>query len=379
MTPMRAVIPILAVIVLATACGSRTKTLHGPDAQALRACVDRWNQGNMRGWGPARALVRGPAGERRCEVTVAFEPSTSWTCRQQPTGAYYCPFRHEADYVPVRHPNATLDKRGVLTLRVRLAGTHAPPRLAWQRYPRMDGWVDPWTAAGTFHPGLRFASTLTGGGGCSSRSEYVATGVRCLWRGLYQVDPCYAPPGRWNHRGGVVACPTGPGATSFRRFVIGPPSYRALDFPIIVPWDGIGALRLDEPRAQVKRDYDAIGHRYHVTFRSDGVREGYYVLHKSRVFVAFQDGRVDSIDFTTPFYRRDDGFGVGSRMPMGGHWEGFIWNGWNRDKPCSCWVKVGWEERSLPATPANFGKPWVFIDVRHGRVTRILLTSRFVD
>jgi hypothetical protein len=60
-------------------------------------------------------------------------------------------------------------------------------------------------------------------------------------------------------------------------------------------------------------------------------------------------------------------------------WHGFVWNAWNRDKPCSCWVKVGDGTGSLPATVKSFGKQWTFIYVRHGRVTRFLFARKFVD
>jgi hypothetical protein len=366
----------LAVALVAAACDSHDNgpTLRGPAAQTLRTCVDRWNQGNMRDWTSANALV-GVHG--RCFVRYAAGQSTSWTCTLDRFGAYYCPLRHEGDRVPVVHPNATLDGHGVLTLNVRLHGTHPPPRLPWQRYPRTDGWVDPWTRSGTFREGLRFTTNLSGGGDCVSQSELIRTGIRCLWRGLYQVDPCYAPPGRWNHRGGVVACPNGPGATTFQRFVIGPPSYRAIDFPIIEPWDGAGAFQLDEPRKRVAYDYDAIGHRYHVLSRRNRVVHGYYVLHHSRVYIDFRNGHVDRIDFTTPYYRSFDGIHIGRKSPALKMWHGFLWDAWKRGRPCRCWVKVGYGDRSLPATPANFGKPWVFLYVRNGRVARIDMIGSF--
>src|SRR5438552_18946107 len=67
---------LLAGLLLAAACGHKTSA-----AQTLRTCVDRWNQGNMAGWGPAPAnvSVRGPlakegdpirrAAPRPCSVT----------------------------------------------------------------------------------------------------------------------------------------------------------------------------------------------------------------------------------------------------------------------------------------------------------------------
>jgi hypothetical protein len=416
----------LAVLVGCDASTTRRRNVDPAARQALRTCVDRWNEGQMRDWGPAFASVglgrldrtRLAAigmrfGPRRCVVTMAFEyPRTPGVSCPRPAhtprgdcvelarttscalgrfGAYECPLVHEPDNVPLRNQNATIDKRGVLKPDFPLDGTHPPPRLAWQRYPRIDGWIEPWTHAGKLRPGLRFTSTYTGGGGCVRGAEETAakSAVRCLWRGLYQVHPCFAPPGRWNHRGGVVAC-AAPGATTFGRFVIGPPSYRAIDFPDLVPWEGVGAIRLGEPRSQVAHDYDEIGHRYHVQVRSNGIVQGYYALHRSRVFVTFEDGKVNEIYFTTRFYRTFDGFGVGSRIPLGPchrtatsscehRWHGFLWNAWVRDKPCSCWVKVGDGKRSLPATGANFLKHWVFLDVRHGRVTRIFMAQRFVD
>jgi hypothetical protein len=312
------------------------------------------------------------------------------------SGVYRCPVQHEPDRIPLTGKNATIDERGVLTLDLPLQGTHAPRRLGWQGYPRTDGRIDPWTRSGRLRPGLRFTSTYSGGGACDSRfgSELTAakSAVRCLWRGLYQVDPCFPsrPVPGWNRRGAVVACPGGPEPTTFGRFVIAPPSYGEIDFPDLVPWIGVGAIRLGETRAQVAHDYDAVGHRYYVQSRSGGIVQGYYVLHGSRVFVDYRDGRVNELDFTTRFYRRWDGFGVGSRIPLGPchrtatascehRWHGFVWNAWVTDKPCSCWVKVGNGKRSLPATTANFLKPWVFIYVRHGRVTRFHLAQKFID
>jgi hypothetical protein len=404
--------PLLVAASLAAlvGCGTgeaREKPLSRSAAQALRVCVDRWNEAHMRDWGPARASVgrrrldaarlaaiglrRGP---RRCVVSLAVGRSSTWSCVVVSTGAYGCPVRHEADRIPLRNENATIDRRGVLKLDHPLQGTRPARRLAWQRYPRIDGWIEPWTRSGKLLRGLRFTSTYTGGGSCPrgfpSEQTPAKSAVRCLWRGLYQVDPCFAPPGRWNHRGGVVACPNGPGATTFGRFVIGPPSYRAVDFPVLVPWTGVGAISLGEGRTQVAHDYDAAGHRFHVQARGDRILDGYYALHHSRLYVTFRDGRVNDLGWTTRFYRTSEGFGVGSRIPLGPchrtatapcerRWHGFVWNALVRDKPCSCWVKVGYGKRSLPATGANFLKPWTLIYVRHGRVTRFHLSRKFVD
>ena len=442
MTVARGLFPFLvaATLVALVGCDSEktarehaARTSLSPSAaQALRTCVDRWNEGNMLGWGPTLARVsirRLDATQlaavglrdralRRCTVSLAVhsrrDPGTgcsgeavmpghpqfcvyrqsTFVCVMNAFGAYGCP--HTADgSPPLRNKNATTDGNGLLTLDAPLEGTRATPPLAWQRrYPHTDGLIEPWTRSGKLRPGLRFTSTYGGGGTCGpgfgSEQTVAKSAVRCLWRGLYQVDPCFPQRAGSNGRGAVFACPNGRGATAFGRFVIRPPSYRAIDFPVLLPWTGIGAIELGESRAQVAHDYDAVGHRYHVLARGNGLVQGYYVLHRSHVEVDYRDGRVNELDFTTRFYRTWDGFGVGSRIPLGPchrtatascehRWHGFVWNAWVRDKPCSCWVKVGDGKRSLPATGANFLTHWVFIDVRHGRVTRFHLAQKFVD
>jgi len=383
----------------------------------------------MRDWGPALASVRVGRldatrlaaiglqhGPKHCVVSVAFEYplghgetcvapghvlgrrtcvdlTGTWSCVIDRDGAYSCPLRHEPDRIPLEGKNATIDSRGVLRLDVPLSGTRRPRRLAWQGYPRRDGWVEPWGRSGHLLAGLRFDSTYEGGGTCDfGGSELVSakSSVRCLSHGLYQVDPCFAPPGRWNHRGGIVACGEEPGATTFGRFVIGPPSYKVIDFPDLKLGANVGAMYLGDPRARVVGDYAAIGHPFHPQVTTDGIAQGYFALHHSRVFVAFRDGMLNEIDFSTRFYRTWDGFGVGSRIPLGPchrtatsacqhRWHGFVWNAWTTNRPCSCWVKVGDGTRSLPVTAANYLKPWVFLYVRRGRVTRIFMAQKFVD
>jgi hypothetical protein len=155
-----------------------------------------------------------------------------------------------------------------------------------------------------------------------------------------------------------------------------------------VPWTKVGSIALGEPRAQVARDYAT--HRYHVSARYAGGTQGYYVLHGGRVEVDYVDARVNEIHFTTPYFRTAGGFGVGSSISLGPchrthasacehWWHGFVWDAWVRDKPCSCWTKVGTGAHSLPATGANFLKPWTFLYARRGRVTSIGLAWRFVD
>jgi hypothetical protein len=121
----------------------------------------------------------------------------------------------------------------------------------------------------------------------------------------------------------------------------------------------------------VVHEYDAqskVG-RYELDFPMPG----------GRVQVGFDAGRVSTIWLSTPYYRTNGGFGVGSTIPLGHRWHGFVWNAWRREKPCSCWVKVGRRRRSLPATTANFLKPWTFIDIRDGRVASFYFAARFVD
>ena len=88
---------------------------------------------------------------------------------------------------------------------------------------------------------------------------------------------------------------------------------------------------------------------------------------------------VTDIGFSSRYYRTTAGFGVGSKIPTGGSWHGFIWNGIVKIKPCSCWVKVGTGKRSLPATGASFGRPWKIVYVRNGRVASFYFSSHYVD
>ena len=87
---------------------------------------------------------------------------------------------------------------------------------------------------------------------------------------------------------------------------------------------------------------------------------------------------VNWIYFTSRYYRTKSGFGVGSRFPR--RWRSsFIDNPTLKESPCRCWVKVGTARRSLQPSSAYFGKPWVIVFVSHGRVTGILLSSKYVD
>lgn len=162
------------------------------------------------------------------------------------------------------------------------------------------------------------------------------------------------------------------------------------DPPLLVPWSRIGNIALGESKSRVQREYGTDGHGYHVQVRNNGIIQGYYLRHGGRVFVTFEDGRVNEVDFSTRYYRSKSGFGVGSKIPLGSchttatnscehRWHGFVWNSWVRENPCSCWVKVGVGKTSLPATTANYLRPWFFIYTNHGQVTRLRFVLKFTD
>lgn len=367
-------VSLAALLVSALSCG------HKPaNAQVLRTCVDRWNQGNMVGWGPGPVNVafRRPNAKERssivlparrlCIVGIAVGEGT-WTCVQSGAAAYWCPPLHEATG-PRLSENARLDRRGVLELDSPLKGTRPAPPLPWQRYPRVDGYIHPWTSSGKLRPGLRFKGD--GRGRCFLAAETVRSAVSCL-QGVTRSDACFPQRRPWQ-RGDLAACSFGPGSTTFTRWVI----TQGSDPPIFVPWSTIGDISLGGFKEEVEAEYGnqpALGYR----------------LHGGRVQVDFDGGRVASIWFSARYYRTKNGLGVGSRIPLGPchrastsrcehRWHGFVWNAWVREKPCSCWVKVGRGPRSLPATVHNFLKPWFFIDVRRGRVSGFYLALKFVD
>jgi hypothetical protein len=343
--------------------------------QAVRTCADRWNQSNMVGWGPGSVNVafRRPVPEERgptqlsrgkqCIVSIAVGQA-SWTCVLVKSGAYWCPPLKEPTGPTIKE-NARLDKQGFVILDGPLKGTHATPPLLWHRYPVVDGYIQPWTAGGTLRPGLTFKRE--GRGHCFLADDTVYSAVSCLRPDLGRDGACF-PRRRAGHGGDLAACSDGPGYTSYTRWRI---SGEVPNPPQLVPWRGIGDIFLGEPKVRVIREYDAD--------RKFGASELDFPLPGGHVQIGFDNGRVSTIWFSTPYYRKDSGFGVGSRIPPGHVWHGFVWNAWAREKPCSCWVKVGLGERSLPATTENFLKPWTFIDVRHGRITSFYFASRFVD
>src|SRR5579859_4366144 len=124
------VLGLLAALVLIVSGASSSASQSSP-AQALRTCVDRWNQDNMLGWGPTLASVsiRGLTAEERsrwvipnptrprCTVSVAdywpralrhgcsggtampgypgacFDRRSTWVCVINVVGSYDCLIR----------------------------------------------------------------------------------------------------------------------------------------------------------------------------------------------------------------------------------------------------------------------------------------------
>jgi hypothetical protein len=195
--------------------------------QDLRTCVDRWNQGNMRGWGPTLASVgvavrRVKSGEwSRCVVALAVHykrhvyRGSTYVCALSRGGAYGCP-TNAAGSPPLRGPNAKTDEHGVLRLDRSLKGTHPTPPLAWQRYPHVDGFVEPWTSTGTLRAGLRFKGQ--GRGRCFVVAETVRSGISCLTPTGARFDACFPQRRRW--RAGDLAACGELGGTRFVRWTI---------------------------------------------------------------------------------------------------------------------------------------------------------------
>jgi hypothetical protein len=90
------------------------------------------------------------------------------------------------------------------------------PRLAWQRYPRVDGYIHPWTSSGKFRPGLRFKGEQRGR--CFLVDETARSALSCL-AGNSRYDACFPRRRPWQ-RGELAACSWGPGSTTFTRWVI---------------------------------------------------------------------------------------------------------------------------------------------------------------
>ena len=204
-------------------------------AQALRTCVERWNQDNMLSWGsmsvriairPLDARERGRVSfgddaQRRCTLSLAGRPGdNSWICRIGDSGGYVCPLVTSDGMPLLRNANGRTDQRGVLTLNVPLKGTHPTPPLPWQRrYPHVDGFILPWTRAGNLRAGLRFSATEHGACGSFIETRVPRSAVRCVDSRTYTwTEPCF--PQRRNFRAGELAACTAPGLTNFTRWRI---------------------------------------------------------------------------------------------------------------------------------------------------------------
>ena len=220
---------LLTVLVAGRAADASSR--GGPtdsSAQALRTCVDRWNQGNMLGWQSqsvrisiraltaserSRLSLAGRA-QRRCTVSLAGHPGeNTWICRILDSGAYECPLV-TSDGMPVlKDPNATTNKRGVLTLDVPVVGTHPTPALAWQHYPHVDGFILPWTPAGTLRPGLSFVGHERGRCGRFVETVVPRAAGRCVLPNGAIYEPCFP-----QHRDFVVHGSAACGYPGSRRF-----------------------------------------------------------------------------------------------------------------------------------------------------------------
>jgi hypothetical protein len=143
--------------------------------------------------------------------------------------------------------NATLDRRGVLTLDSPPKGTHQAPPLPWQRYPHVDGYIHPWTSAGKLRPGLRFKGAQRGR--CFLGAETARSALSCL-AGNSRYDACFPRRRPWQ-RGEQAACSWGPGSRTFTRWLITLGS----DPPIFVPWSRIGDISLGGYKDEVEAEY----------------------------------------------------------------------------------------------------------------------------
>lgn len=184
----------------------------------------------MLAWGPASVNIafRRPNAKERSSIGLSERPlcivavdasQGTWTCVLATSGAYWCPPLHEPTGPPLKAlggRNATIDKRGRLKRHTSLNGTHPPRPLAWQRYPHVEGYVEPWTSRGTLRSGLRFDGE--GRGPCYAAEEAPPRGIRCQNR-RRGSDACFPQRSAWR-AGDLAACALEPGATRFLRWRI---------------------------------------------------------------------------------------------------------------------------------------------------------------
>ena len=85
-----------------------------------------------------------------------------------------------------------------------------------QRFPHVDGFVEPWTTDGRLHPGLRFRGS--GRGRCFVVAETVRSGMSCLAGDGERWNACF--PRRRSWRAGDGAACGELGDTRFVRWTI---------------------------------------------------------------------------------------------------------------------------------------------------------------
>ena len=163
----------------------------------------------------------GDDAQRRYTVSLAGRPGdNSWICRIGDSGGYDCPLVTSDGMPPLRNTNGATDRHGFLKLDMPLTGTEATPPLPWQRrYPRLDGFILPWTRAGQLRSGLRFVATERGACGSFVETRVPRSAVRCVdSRTAAWTEPCF--PQRRNFRAGDLAACEGPGDTRLVRWLI---------------------------------------------------------------------------------------------------------------------------------------------------------------
>jgi hypothetical protein len=150
---------------------------------------------------------------------------------------------------------------------------------------------------------------------------------------------------------------------------------RRRDPPVLVPWHNIGDIGLGDSKDRGLREY---GREPELGYRLNG----------GTVQVGFDGGRVSSIWFSTGYYRTKSGLGVGSRIPLGPLPQNAVVS--VRAPLARVRLERGNQREALRlldegrrgravAAGKTFLKPWFFINVRHGRVSRFYFASKFVE
>jgi hypothetical protein len=222
-------------VVLGWGTGNAAVRSAASARQALRTCVDRWNQDNMVSWGSmsVRIAIRpldpreraavsfGDDKQRRCTLSLAGrQGDNTWICRIGDSGGYECPLVTSDGMPRLSSPNGRTGRHGALRLDVPLSGTRPTPPLLWQRrYPHVDGFILPWTRTGKLRSGLRLVGSERGACGSFAEHRLPRSAVRCVDRRTAAYsEPCF-PQRRDFRRRDLAAC-AAPGLTVFRRWLI---------------------------------------------------------------------------------------------------------------------------------------------------------------